>query len=126
MLLGDKMDCLFCKIIANNIPSYTIYEDDTVKVLLDINPHSNGHLLIVPRTHFKDIEDIDLETLKHINQISKKMYVLLQERLHFDGLKIVQNNGISQDIKHYHIHMIPVYKSTQTMSVEEVYNILKK
>ena len=53
------MDCIFCKIIAESIPSYTIYDDETVKVFLDINPDSNGHLLIVPKKHITDISDMD-------------------------------------------------------------------
>ena len=61
------MDCLFCKIISGDIPSNTIYEDEIVKVFLDINPTSNGHCLIVPKKHYTNIEDIDLETLKYIN-----------------------------------------------------------
>ena len=54
------MDCIFCKIINNIIPSYTIYEDDLVKVFLDINPKANGHCLIVTKNHFLDIDDIDI------------------------------------------------------------------
>ena len=60
------MDCLFCKIINNEIPSEIIYEDNLVKVFLDINPVSNGHALIIPKKHFVNIDDIDNETLMHI------------------------------------------------------------
>ena len=54
-----KMDCIFCKIINGDIPSYTIYENEYVKCFLDVNPLSKGHTLIVPKKHFKDIYDID-------------------------------------------------------------------
>lgn len=103
------LDCLFCKIIAGEIPSNTIYEDDIVKVFLDISPVSTGHCLIVPKKHFKDLEEIDLETLKHINTVAKKMLVVLKEKLHCDGLTLVQNNGLGQEVKHYHLHLIPRY-----------------
>lgn len=103
------LDCLFCKIVADEIPSNTIYEDDIVKVFLDISPVSTGHCLIVPKKHFKDLEEIDLETLKHINTVAKKMLVVLKEKLHCDGLTLVQNNGLGQEVKHYHLHLIPRY-----------------
>lgn len=103
------LDCLFCKIVAGEIPSNTIYEDDIAKVFLDISPVSTGHCLIVPKKHFKDLEEIDLETLKHINTVAKKMLVVLKEKLHCDGLTLVQNNGLGQEVKHYHLHLIPRY-----------------
>lgn len=103
------LDCLFCKIVAGEIPSNTIYEDDIVKVFLDISPVSTGHCLIVPKKHFKDLEEIDLETLKHINTVAKKMFVVLKEKLHCEGLTLVQNNGLGQEVKHYHLHLIPRY-----------------
>ena len=54
------MNCVFCKIVNGEIPSYTLYEDDKIKVFLDINPRSNGHTLIVPKEHFVDLDDISL------------------------------------------------------------------
>ena len=74
-------NCLFCKIVKGEIPSYTIYEDDIVKVFLDINPNSNGHCLIIPKEHFTNIEDIDKDTLAHINQTSQNLYPILKEKL---------------------------------------------
>ena len=53
------MDCIFCKIVNGEIPSYTIFEDDIVKVFLDVNPDSNGHLLIIPKKHFLGLKEID-------------------------------------------------------------------
>ena len=74
------MDCIFCKIIKGEIPSYTIYEDEIVKVFLDISPVSNGHCLIIPKKHFENIIDIDLETLNHIDKVTKKLYPILKEK----------------------------------------------
>lgn len=105
------MNCLFCKIANNEIPSYTIYEDDIVKVFLDINPDANGHSLIIPKQHFNNYLDIDLVTLNHINKIIKKMYETFKEKLKADGLTIVQNNDYGQEIKHFHIHLIPRYEN---------------
>ena len=66
MDMGDIMDCIFCKIVNEEIPSYTLYEDEIVKVFLDVNPDVNGHTLIVPKKHYQDLFDIDNDTLMHI------------------------------------------------------------
>lgn len=107
------MDCIFCKIINGEIPSYTIYEDEIVKVLLDINPDTNGHTLIIPKKHYENLIDIEEDVLHHINGIAKKMYNLLKEKLNCDGLTIIQNNNYGQDIKHYHMHLLPRYKDDE-------------
>ena len=75
------MNCLFCKIINNEIPSYTVYEDEIVKAFLDINPDSNGHLLIIPKEHTLDLESIDMETLNHILIVAKKLKKILEDKL---------------------------------------------
>ena len=120
------MDCIFCKINKGDIPSYTIYEDDIVRVFLDINPKHNGHTLIIPKNHYKDIEDIDMDTLSYIMKIAKNIYKLLNDKLNPDGIVLTQNNGIAQDVKHYHLHLVPVYKNEINLSIEEVYNKLTK
>lgn len=119
-------DCLFCKIVNGLSKSYTIYEDEIVKVFLDIYPEAPGHLILIPKKHILDITDIDDETYKYFNGIIKKMYQLLKDKLNIDGLKIQQNNGIAQAIKHYHIHLVPVNKVSKEYSLEEIYNILSK
>ncbi len=105
------MECIFCKIVNNELPSYTVYEDDIVKVFLNIKPSSDGHLLVIPKKHYDNIVDIDLDTLNHINMVNKKMYDLLKEKLNIDGLTISQNNDYGQEIKHYHVHLTPRYKN---------------
>ena len=119
------MSCIFCKILNKEIPSYTIYEDDLLVVFLDINPKHNGHTLIVPKNHYKDLYDIDSYTLYKIMDRAKEICDLINEKLNPDGITLVQNNGIVQDIKHYHLHIIPKYKEEKPLTVEEVYNILK-
>lgn len=119
------MDCLFCKIINGDINSYTVYEDEIVKVFLDINPDSNGHTLIIPKKHYTDLDDIDIDTLKHIMETAKKMKKLLEEKLNCDGVTLIQNNGDVQEIKHYHLHLKPFYKNKMgIIPVEEIYNTL--
>jgi len=119
------MDCIFCKIINGEIASYTLYEDDYVKCFLDIHPDSNGHTLIIPKKHFTDFNDIDLETLTKIMECAKKMKNLLEKKLNIDGLTLIQNNGAIQEVKHYHLHLKPYYKEKQDkIPVEKVFEIL--
>jgi len=116
---------IFCKIINNEIPSYTIYEDEIVKVFLDVNPMHTGHTLIIPKKHYENFFDIDSETLIHIQKIAKNISELLKERLNYDGITFTQNNGLGQEVKHYHLHLIPRYNKEEKLSLEEVYNKLK-
>ncbi len=107
------MDCIFCKIIKGEIPSYTIYEDDAVKAFLDISPVSNGHTLIIPKKHFENLYDMEPETLKNIELASQNVGILLKKALLCQGITRLQNNEYGQDIKHYHMHLIPRYKNDQ-------------
>lgn len=121
------MDCLFCKIINGNIPSYTIYEDEYVKCFLDISPKSSGHTLIIPKKHFKDAYDLDNNYYVKIHETSKKIFEILDKTFKPDGYVLVQNNGMPQEVKHYHLHIIPTYENEPKFdSVEEVYNEIKK
>lgn len=104
------MDCLFCKINEESIPSYTIYEDEIVKVFLDINPNTNGHCLVIPKKHIVTIDEVDNELMNHIVMVIKKVHHLLKEKLNIEGLTIVQNNDLGQEVKHLHFHLIPRYK----------------
>lgn len=121
------MNCLFCEINKGNIPSYTIYEDEKVRVFLDIHPHSNGHMLIIPKNHYLDITDIDKDILDYIYKtIAPMLYNRLRDRLKIDGLMIDQNNGTSQDVKHYHVHLIPEYtRDYPLVDIKEIFELLK-
>jgi len=118
------MDCLFCKIIKGEIPCKKIYEDELVISFLDINPDSPGHTLIIPKKHYKDITDIDINTLTHIIETTKKIKKILEEKLNIDGLTLIQNNGEIQEIKHFHLHLKPYYKENKNLDIEKVYELL--
>lgn len=123
------MNCVFCNIVEGKIPSHTIFEDEIVKVMMDINPVSNGHLLIIPKKHFTNLTDIDMDTLMHIQKTAKEMFKLLKDKLNIEGLTLCQNNEYGQEVKHYHLHLIPRYKNDNVRlysnknkdDVEEVY-----
>ncbi len=122
--MGGNMNCIFCKIINDDMNSKVLYQDDLVKVIMDINPTSNGHILIIPIKHYNDFTDIDNETFGHIHEIAKLMKKYLYESLKPDGLSLINNYGINQLIKHYHLHLIPVYKEKQ--QIEDVNKIYQK
>ena len=124
-------DCLFCKIIDGSIPSYTVYEDDKVKVFLDINPNNDGHLLVIPKKHKANLYEMDDDTLIYmLNIIREKLKPILNDKLNIDGLTISQNNDYGQEVKHFHIHVIPRYKNdkfplaSDCSKVEDVYHKL--
>ena len=114
MEMNNMNDCIFCKIINNELPSKTVYEDTEIKIIMNINPISNGHLLILPKKHYENILDITEETLMHSMKILReKIYPILKENLKCEGFTICENNFLGQDIKHFHIHVIPRYQNDQ-------------
>ena len=104
-------NCIFCKIIAGEIPSNTIYEDDEFKVVLDVSPASKGHALILPKEHAANIYELPDELAAKAMILAKKMATKMTEKLGCDGFNIVQNNGevAGQTVFHFHMHLIPRY-----------------
>ena len=105
-------DCIFCKIIAGEIPSYTIYEDEEFKVILDINPASKGHALILPKVHYANLYEIDEEVAARAMKLAKKLASRMTDVLGCDGFNLLQNNheAAGQTVFHFHMHLIPRYK----------------
>ena len=120
------MDCVFCKIISGDIPSYKLYEDDDILVCLDINPVSAGHALIIPKKHILDIMEIDDELLIKIINEARDIAKLINIKLGSSGFTLVQNNGSIQEVKHFHLHVIPRYDSKKNLDTKEVFEILTK
>ena len=129
-------DCIFCKIINGDIPCMKVYEDDVCLAYLDINPDSDGHTLIIPKKHYKDIYDIPNDTLAHIYEVAKKIMKLLEEKLGCDGFTLLQNNGSIQEVKHYHLHIKPYYNDKKSIELiknkdlikdpKDIYEIIKE
>ena len=113
---------IFCKIINREIPSKVIYEDELVMVIMDVNPRSNGHCLVIPKKHYQDLFDIEKDVLDYIMKIAKEVATKLAEKLSCDGITLEQNNGISQEVKHFHLHLIPKYSNSEKMDVEDVFH----
>lgn len=116
-----NMDCVFCKIISGDVPSYKIYEDDEILAFLDINPVSPGHTLIIPKVHTLDVTTISNDTLVKIFDKARDIAEILSNKMGAKGFTLIQNNGIVQEVKHFHLHVVPKYNKKITMSMEDVY-----
>lgn len=122
----DKMDCLFCKIINGEIPCKKIYEDDEFFVFLDLNQQSEGHALIVPKEHVADYKELSDEKVKKILKLAENISEKLMDILGKTGVSFLFNYGTNQEIKHFHLHIMPNFlKENGTKSIDEVYDILK-
>ena len=110
-------NCIFCRILAGEIPSMKVYEDDYAIATLDIGPASPGHTLIIPKKHCDDLIDMDEETAGKLLMTAKKIGLLQKERLGAAGFNLVQNNGeaAGQTVRHFHIHVIPRYEGGPEM-----------
>lgn len=106
-------NCVFCKIIAGEIPSHTLYEDEMFKVILDVGPATKGHALILPKNHYANLYELPEEDAAQAIKLAKKMMIKITNKLNCDGFNIVQNNGevAGQTVFHFHMHLIPRYKN---------------
>ena len=107
-----KDDCIFCKIAAGEIPSRKIYEDSDLIAIMDLNPTSKGHSLIIPKEHCTNIYDIDEDIAAKVMKTAKKLATKMTVALNCDGFNLLQNNGetAGQTMFHFHMHLIPRYK----------------
>ena len=107
-----KEDCIFCKIAKGEIHSATVYEDSHFTVILDVNPATKGHCLIIPKEHFDNIYDLDGETAGKLFALATCIARAMRDALKCDGLNLVQNNGeiAGQTVNHFHLHLIPRYE----------------
>lgn len=105
-------NCIFCKIAAGEIPSATIYEDDDFRVILDIEPASKGHALILPKEHYANLYELPEELAAKVLVVAKKVIASMTEIVGCDGYNVLQNNGevAGQTVFHFHMHLIPRYK----------------
>ena len=105
-------NCIFCKIANGEIPSRTIYENDLFRVILDNGPATEGHALVLPKDHYANLFEIPADTAAEAMKTAQTVAAMLKEKLHADGLNLVQNNGetAGQTVHHFHMHIIPRYK----------------
>ncbi|MBO0842266.1 MAG: HIT family protein [Nocardioides sp.] len=117
----SQSDCIFCQIMAGNIPSTKVYEDDDTYAFMDIAPATEGHVLVVPKVHAKDLLEIDPESLAAVARTAQKVAGRVVETLGADGVSLINSCGAAawQTVFHLHMHVIPRYidKAKDTMQL---------
>lgn len=102
-------DCIFCKIVAGDIPCIKIYEDDRTLCFMDINPASDGHALVIPKEHWENVHAIPDELIGAVAVTAKKIAGAVDRAIAPDGLNLLQCNGsgAAQSVFHFHMHVLP-------------------
>ncbi|MGH2914058.1 MAG: HIT family protein [Solirubrobacteraceae bacterium] len=105
-------DCLFCKIVAGELPSERVYEDERTVGFMDINPATPGHALVVPRAHARDLLEIEPEDLAATVAAAQELARRASQRLGADGVNLLNSCGAPawQTVFHFHVHVIPRYR----------------
>jgi histidine triad (HIT) family protein len=104
-------DCLFCKIVAGEVPSTRVHEDERTVAFMDINPATRGHLLVIPRAHARDLLVVAPEDLAACAHAAQRLAGLAIERLGAGGVNLLNSCGVTawQTVFHFHLHVIPRY-----------------
>ncbi len=107
-----KDDCIFCKLANGVFPTSSIYEDEDFRVILDKNPASYGHALVLPKQHFDNVYSMDDESAGKVYKVAARVARVMKKQLACDGVNILQNNeeAAGQTVFHFHMHVIPRYK----------------
>ena len=106
------MSCLFCRIVAGEIPATRIYEDATTIAFMDINPGTLGHVLVIPKVHAQDIHDVPADLLGDLARTAQRVANAAKQHLGCAGVNLVQSSGAAafQSVFHIHVHVIPRYE----------------
>jgi histidine triad (HIT) family protein len=102
-------DCLFCKIIAGEIPCFKLFENDETLAFMDINPANEGHALVIPKEHAADVHAVSDSAITATIKTAKKIAAAIDKTLNPDGLNLLQCNGpaAAQSVFHFHMHVLP-------------------
>jgi histidine triad (HIT) family protein len=105
-------DCIFCKILAGDLPATVVDEDERTVSFMDIAPATRGHALVIPRTHVADLLSVDPEDLRAVMVASQRLAARAKECLRADGVNLINSCGSVawQTVFHFHVHVIPRYE----------------
>ena len=103
--------CIFCEIAAKTVPSRIVYENESVLAFLDHDPISTGHVLVIPKQHYAELDEIPPALLTGLMTTVQKLSRALKTVYSPDGITIMQNGGIFNDTGHFHIHLFPRYRN---------------
>ena len=108
-------DCIFCKILEGELPATVIDEDEHTIAIMDINPATRGHALVIPRSHSRDLLEIDADDLRAVSTAAQRLAGTIKQRLGADGINLINSCGQRawQTVFHFHLHVIPRYEGDQ-------------
>ena len=107
--MENKVNCIFCKIANKEVESNIVYESNNIVAFLDVDPINEGHILVVPKEHYLDIEELPIKLLNEIMELSQRIVKALKDIYNPDGYSIMQNGGKFNEIGHFHLHIFPRY-----------------
>ena len=130
------MECIFCAIVEGKIPSAKVYENEHIFAFMDIAPANPGHLLIIPKQHYRNIFDMPAEVGSKIMEAAVPLAAAIRKALNPDGLNLFQSNEAAgfQTVFHFHLHLIPRWEGDPLRlpwkpsegDIEEINNIAKR
>ncbi len=117
--MSTDPNCLFCKIIAGQIPSSSVYEDEKVYAFMNLQQKNPGHTLVVPKEHHRNIYDIPEEVAAYLASVSVRLAKAIKAAFNPDGMNSLQNSepAAMQSIFHYHLHLIPRYEGDDLFAI---------
>lgn len=101
--------CVFCDIASKKINTYTVYENNNIIAFLDYEPINEGHILLIPKKHYLDVDELPKELLTEIMETSQRLVTAIKKVYKPDGYSIMQNGGAFNDVGHFHLHIFPRY-----------------
>ena len=104
-------DCIFCKVVAGELPSEMVQEDEHTVAFMDINPWTRGHALVIPRAHSKDLYEVEKADLERTTAGARTLAARMRDTLGCDGVNLLNCCGPAawQTVFHFHMHVIPRY-----------------
>jgi histidine triad (HIT) family protein len=104
-------DCVFCRIVAGELPSTIVAQDERTVAFMDISPATRGHVLVIPRAHSRDLLEIEAEDLAAVAAMGRRVAAVATRALHADGVNLLNSCGATawQTVFHFHLHVIPRY-----------------
>jgi histidine triad (HIT) family protein len=110
--VGDHPDCIFCKLLAGELPATIVDEDELTVSFMDINPATRGHVLVVPRRHSRDLLSVPPADLEAVAVAAQRLAGRISERLGAAGVNLINSCGAAawQTVFHFHVHVIPRYE----------------
>ncbi|ELK40714.1 HIT family protein [Brevibacillus agri] len=104
---SEQIDCLGCRLALSLAPAHVVYENEWVTCLLDIEPFSEGHTLILPKQHLVEWTDLDARTMQNVTEAATLLSRVLRRLYKPDGITLCQNGGAFNELTHFHLHVIP-------------------